>query len=116
MIVALVSRQLRDDLQAQNEATLQNIAAQIEAGADPFTLQLPAGTEFIIETSNGFMVNATQHSIEQINELDINPIDEQFLEDLMSDGFVVDFEMPIAVDTFTPIELEAVSPQTKVIR
>ena len=61
-VVSLVEREIRNDLDEQNLQTVQEIAAQIEAGANPFAIALPVatdGTEFSITTEDGFYLNTS---------------------------------------------------------
>ncbi len=62
VIVALVDRQLRNELADQNQQTLNELAEAIERGQDPSRLRLPLGadgTEFVISTSDGAYVQST---------------------------------------------------------
>ena len=62
LIVRLVDRQLRNDLAAQNDETLTDIANRINAGEDPARIRLPLatdGTEFIVIGPGGDSVNST---------------------------------------------------------
>ncbi len=61
-VVSLVEREIRSDLDEQNLATLEDIASQLESGADPFSIVLPVatdGTEFAITTEDGDYLNTS---------------------------------------------------------
>lgn len=114
VIVALVDRQLTNDLAAQNDETLDEVAAAIEAGTPPVAIRLPLGTdgtEFVITDAFGEFVQSTIVVFDSSETIPVD-ISEDGVVFAPPPGFV-DEELPWFVEdisTWEATERTAVAP------